>query len=417
MLELQQRMAELSKGIRDDFMNAEALQQMLEEQDMESALDEMERLVKEGKADEALKKMQELSMQLDEFLENLDEAGDRADEESDPELARQYQEFEQNLDDALKKQEQLSEKTRALRDKYREQQKERIARQGEALKRELKEKLDELDKSWKQLDGDNFGFRFEDVQQEAMQARDNVQQSLDANDFDLASEAADRMEDRAAQMAAQAQELRQRDEMFNNPPEVRRESKQAADKMQRDAKKASEVAQKLRDLFPQPGQQMSEQDRQQMSELSRSQKQLQQQAQQLQQQMDQIGERAPIFDEEAQQQMDQVGQRMQGAGERLAGKDPSRGFGEQQGALQGLRGIQQQMQESAKKGSGGKGIPVPIKRRGGQRRSSGEKVEIQDEDPNAGSREFRKDVMDAMKQGAPDRYKDQNKKYYEELVK
>jgi len=25
--------------------------------------------------------------------------------------------------------------------------------------------------------------------------------------------------------------------------------------------------------------------------------------------------------------------------------------------------------------------------------------------------------MDAMKQGAPDRYKDQNKKYYEELVK
>ena len=420
MLELQQRMAELSKGIRDDFMNAEALQQMLEEQDMESALEEMERLVKEGKADEALKKMQELSMQLDEFLESLDDAGDRADQESDPELARQYEEFEQNLDDAVKKQEQLSEKTRALRDKYREQQKERIARQGEALKRELKEKLDELDKSWKQLDGDHFGFRFEDVRQEAMQARDNVQQSLDANDFDLASEAADRMEDRANQMAAQAQELRQRDELFNNPPEVRRESKQAADKVQRDAKKASEIAQKLRDLFPQPGQQMSEQDRQQMSELSRSQKQLQQQAQQLQQQMDAIDERAPIFDEEAQQQMDQVGQRMQGAGERLAGKDPSRGFGEQQGALQGLRGIQQQMQESAKKGgSGGKGgIPVPIKRRGGAGRGSqNEKVEIKDEDPNAGSREFRKDVMDAMKQGAPDRYKDQNKKYYEELVK
>ncbi len=419
MLELQQRMAELSKGIRDDFMNSEALQQMLEEQDMESALDEMEKLVKEGKADEALKKMQELSMQLDEFLENLDEAGEKADQESDPELARQYQEFEQNLDEALKKQEQLAEKTRQLRDKYREQQKERIARQGEALKRELKEKLDDLDKSWKQLDGDHFGFRFEDVQQEAMQARDNVQQSLDANDFDLASEAADRMEDRASQMAEQAQELRQRDEMFNNPPDVRRESKQAADKMQRDAKKASEVAQKLRDLFPQPGQQMSDQDRQQMSELSRSQKQLQQQAQQLQQQMDAIDERAPIFDEDAQQQMDQVGQRMQGAGERLAGKDPSRGFGEQQGALQGLRGIQQQMQESAKKGgSGGKGgIPVPIKRRGGTRGTQNEKVEIVDEDPNAGSREFRKDVMDAMKQGAPDRYKDQNKKYYEELVK
>jgi hypothetical protein len=51
------------------------------------------------------------------------------------------------------------------------------------------------------------------------------------------------------------------------------------------------------------------------------------------------------------------------------------------------------------------------------RGNKAEKVEIPEEDPNAAPREFRKDVMDAMKQGAPDRYKDQNKKYYEELVK
>ena len=359
-------------------------------------------------------------MELDDFLEKLDEAGERSDEQSDPELARQFEEFQQNLDETVNKQQQLADKTRALRDKYREQQKERIAPQGEALKRELKDKLDELDESWAQLDPDRFGFRFDDVRKDAQQARENVQQSLDANDFDLASEAADRMEAKAAQMAGQAMDQRTRDELYQNPPDVRRESKQAADKLGRDAKKAQEVAQKLRDLFPQPGQQMSEQDRQQMSELARGQKQLQQQAQQLQQQMDAIGERAPIFDEDAQQQMDQVGQRMQGAGERLAGKDPSAGLGEQQGAMQGLRGIQQAMEDAAKQGGkGGKGkMPLPLKRRGNRGRGNqNEKVEIPDEDPNAAPREFRKDVMDAMKQGAPDRYKDQNKKYYEELVK
>jgi hypothetical protein len=106
---------------------------------------------------------------------------------------------------------------------------------------------------------------------------------------------------------------------------------------------------------------------------------------------------------------------MQAAGERLSGKDPSRGFGEQQGAMQALKGIQQAMEQAGRSGGKG-GIPLPLKRRGGNGTRS-EKVEIPDEDPNAAPREFRKDVMDAMKQGAPDRYRDQNKRYYEELVK
>ena len=44
-------------------------------------------------------------------------------------------------------------------------------------------------------------------------------------------------------------------------------------------------------------------------------------------------------------------------------------------------------------------------------------MEIPDEDPNEAPEEFRKDLLDAMKQGAPERYRDQVKRYYEELVK
>jgi hypothetical protein len=113
--------------------------------------------------------------------------------------------------------------------------------------------------------------------------------------------------------------------------------------------------------------------------------------------------------------MNQAGQRMGNAQERLQGRDPSRGFGEQQGALQSLKGLQQSMQQQGKKG--GKGIPLPMKGARSGHGNRNEKVEIPDDDPNAAPREFRKDVMDAMKQGAPDRYRDQNKKYYEELVK
>lgn len=416
MLELEQRMSELAKGLRDDFMNADAMQEMMNEQNLGSTLDEVEKLIREGKSEEAMKKMQELSMQMDEFLQNLDEAADSADQKMDPELAKKFEEFQDNLEQTVQQQDALSEKTRAMRDKYRAQQKERIARQGEALKKELQQKLDELDKSWKQLDGDRYGSRFQDTKSQAERDLENVKQSLAADDFDLASESADRLEQKSDQMASEADEQRRLDEMFQNPPEVRRESKQLRDKLSHDAKKAEEIAKKLRDLFPQPGQQMSDPDRAQMQDMAKSQKQLQQRAQQLQQQMEDIGQRAPIFNEEAQQQVEQAAEKMQNAGQRLQGKDASRGYGEQQGALQSLKGLQQSMQQQAGKGGKG-GIPLPLKGAGQGRGTKQEKVEIPDEDPNLAPREFRKDVMELMKQGAPDRYRDQNKKYYEELVK
>ncbi len=418
MMELQQRMAELAKGIRDDFMNADAMQQMLEDENMGTSLDEIEKLIREGKAEEAMKKMQELSMQMDDFLDKLDDASEQADQQADPELTEKFSRFQDDLEQTVKQQESLSEKTRALRDKYREQQKDRIAREGGALKRELAQRLDELDKSWKQVDGDHYGPRFQEARQQAQRSLENVKQALDANDFDLASDSADRLEDQARQMAEQADEQRRLDEMFQNPADVRRQSKQMKDRLSRDARKAEEVAKSLRDLFPQPGQQLNDADRQQMQEMSRQQKGLQQKAQQLGQQMEEINERAPIFNEDAQQQMNQAGQRMGNAQERLQGRDASRGFGEQQGALQSLKGLQQSMQQQQQQGGKGKGgIPLPLKGGRSSRRNSNEKVEIPEEDPNAGPREFRKDVMDAMKQGAPDRYRDQNKKYYEELVK
>ena len=438
MLELRERMAELSRGIRDDFMNGEALKEMLEDEHLESSLDEVERLVKEGRVEDAIKKMQELSMQMDDMLDQLKDASDRSSQEADPELAKKFKELQENLDTTVKQQEEVSERTKQLRDKYRAQQKERIARQGEALKRELGARLDEVEKSLKQVDANRYGPRFQELKTQAARELENVQQSLDANDFDLAHDSADHLEERTGQLAEQADEQRRLDEMFQNPAEVRRICRELLgldlpelnaqleryardgryqymkDRLQRDAKKTEEVAQKLRDLFPQPGQQMTEGDRSSLQEMAQKQKQLRQKAQDLQQQMDDINQRAPIFNEDAQGQVSQAGEKMQNAGERLQGRDPGRGFGEQQGALQALKGLQQSMEES---GKGGGGIPLPLRGQKSGRGGQAEKVEIPDEDPNQAPRDFRKDVMDAMKQGAPDRYREQNKRYYEELVK
>jgi len=414
MQELQERMAELARGINDEHMNSEALQEMMEERDFQSALDDVERLVREGKADEAMKKMQELGMQLDDFLEKMDRAEEESDQQADPELAQKVEEFQQNLAETEQQQTSLAEKTKELRDKYREKTREKVAQQGKALKKELQKSLDELEQSYRALDADRFTLRLEEPRAQALQDIEQAKQALEANDFDLASDPASRLEQRAQEMAQNAEEQRRLDDLFGNPPDSKKASRALAEKLKKDSKKASEVAEKLRGLFPQGGSQMSEGDKEQTRELAKSQKQLEKKAQELQDQMEQISDRAPVFDEDAKKQLEQAGQHMGSASERLGGKDPGRGYGEQQGALQALRGLQQQMKEGAGKG----GLPMPMRSsRNGRGGTQHEKVEIPDEDPNQPPREFRRDVMDVMKQGAPDRYKDQNKRYYEELVK
>ena len=117
---LMARMAELSKGIRDEHLNREALQEMMDEKDLSGELEEIAKLVREGKIDEAMKKLQELSMQMDEMLEGLDAAAEESDEEADPELAQKYEEFKQNLDQAVQEQAKAAQQTQSLRDKYKD---------------------------------------------------------------------------------------------------------------------------------------------------------------------------------------------------------------------------------------------------------------------------------------------------------
>lgn len=418
MRELQERMAELAKGIRDDFMNQEGLDQLREDSDLKTPLDEIERLVREGKADEALKKMQELSMKLDEMFENIETGADAAEENADPELAKDFQKFNDDLASTIDEEQRVAEQTRALKEKAQKAAKERISKQGEQVKREVAQKLDDLERSYQTLAPDRYGGRMEETQQKALQSIRNTRQALDSNDFDLAAESARELVERAQQLEGAAEAQHNQDRAFHNPESVVKESKRLAERLSRDERKAEDVAQQLESLFPPASQSLDQGDQQQLKELAKQQQKLGEKGQQLKQQMQQLGEKAPLFDEEAQRQMDQAGQRMQSAGERLQAKDPGRGHGDQQGALQSLRALQQGMQQSQQqRGKGGKGMPMPMRGPGRGRMPKDQKVEIPEEDPNANPREFRKDVMDAMKQGAPDRYKEQNKKYYEELVK
>ncbi|HZI03555.1 MAG TPA: DUF4175 family protein, partial [Archangium sp.] len=200
----------------------------------------------------------------------------------------------------------------------------------------------------------------------------------------------------------------------------RKQSAELAQRLEKDAKSVEDVNRKLQSLFPPPGSQMGPQEKQQLQQLAQEQQSLEQKARELRQQMQDMEQMAPIFGQEAGDQMDEIGRRMGEAAQRMQGKDANRGYGEQQAALEGLKQFQQQMKESQQRGKGkGRGLPLPMGmgRREGNGRDPREKVEIPDEEAYQAPKEFRKDLLDAMKEGTPEKYQDQVKRYYEELVK
>lgn len=414
--ELMQRMAELAKGIRDEHFNSEAMAEMMQEDNMAASMDEIDKLLREGKIDEALKKLSEMSMQIEEMIQEMEEADGELGDQLDPELAAQFQKFAEDFSKTVEQQEKLAEQTKELRDKYRQKAKERLAQKGKQLREELLKDVEKLSREYQQMTPEELG-SYGGKNLEATQAElENMRNALQIEDYDLAAEAGARAEQSSQQVSMAAENMAARDELYQNPEDAKQESRKKAEAARQGQKDLREVNEKLSQLFPDPNQMMSAEDKQKMKQQAQQQKGLQQQAQNLQQQMDDLADKAPIFDPEAQQQMQQAGQFMEDAQQKLEAKDASRGHGDQRMALEALRKLQQQMQQQ---GKGKRGMPLPMMS-GGRSRGQGnrnEKIEIPDEDQHQAPKEFRKDLMDAMKEGAPDRYKDQVKRYYEELVK
>jgi hypothetical protein len=296
--------------------------------------------------------------------------------------------------------------------------KERLAQKGHSLRDRLMQEAEQVAKDYQQLSPEDLGYRADRPLEEAQAELENLRNALKIEDFDLAAESAARAEKAAAELSAYAEQKKLLDDAYQNPPDIRAQSQQVAERTARDAQKVREIGQKLQDLFPPPDSMLSEADRSKLKQFSGEQRKLEQKARGLHQQMEEISQLAPIFGDDASDQMDRVAERMGEASRRIEARDPARGYGEQKAALEQLQRFRQQMRENKGKGKRG-GLPLPMmagSRRGawGSNRSQ-EQVQIPG--PEQAPNEFRKDLLDAMKQTPPEKYKDQVKRYYEELVK
>ncbi|MDN3514805.1 MAG: hypothetical protein NG747_10440 [Candidatus Brocadia sp.] len=170
---------------------------------------------------------------------------------------------------------------------------------------------------------------------------------------------------------------------------------------------------------------LTKEDQDALQQYAERQEELKEEADDLKEMADKLSQQNPFMDENSDNQLDLAAKSMKGAEEKLEKCDVQGAVIDERESLYRLAEAKKGMEKTKERiaqGMMGGGIPMPmpIPFRGrmeeGQFGASTEKVEIPSEDAYKVPREFRQDILDALKEGLPEKYKDLNKDYYQRLV-
>jgi predicted nucleic acid-binding Zn-ribbon protein len=164
---------------------------------------------------------------------------------------------------------------------------------------------------------------------------------------------------------------------------------------------AQELASELDRLVPKGSEQMSPEQRARAQGMAQRQGSLGQRAEELAQEAGRNAGKAQGMDQAA-QELRAVGRQMGEAQQDLARGNPREGSGRARDAADRLAKLRDSLEEG---------------RRGGRGRNQREPVRIPGADESKAPREWRQELMEAMRERAPERYGDEVRRYYEELVK
>ena len=422
MQEMMRRMSELAKGISDEHMNEEALAEMMKSNDALGSLDNVEKMLARGDVEGAMKALDQLGNVMQQMLSSLERTAGVPGQKN-AELMKEMHAFKRQLEDVQREQEQVAGETEQMKGEYKKKladkmkQLEPMAKKMEALAAEARKEVAKAEKG--------IGLRSEEDFAQSRDRLSDLQKALESRDFDAALDSVRRSlppMQRLAMGLGDEATIAERFQMLQNkdPRELR--------EAQRHAAGALEPARKVRDgleqMFPDPRGVLGEKEQRKLGELAQKQGALERKAGQLRQKMDQLAQKAPVFPPQAQEMLGGSQGHMQRAQGELAQRNAQRGHGEQRLAMDDLARFKRGLDEMAKNSQrgGGGGFLLPFGEEQGGREGDGmdpsqEKVEIPGADAYRVPDEFRKDLLEAMKQGAPDAYKAEVQRYYEELVK
>jgi len=334
--------------------------------------------------------------------------------------------FKEQLEAVKGEQEKVAKDTEAVQKKYREALADRLKKSEQRLERLAKLAAE----ARRDVEATQPGvtYRAEPEFDQSRETLGNLERALGMKELQAALDTANRAAPAVERLARFLEEdiaLSEHNSAYTHrePQAVREAQRHARDAVP----KVREIRDELARLFPDPRQVLSQKEQQQLDHLAQRQQQLEHKAGDLQRKLSELSQQAPVFPPTAQGELGEARGHMGQATDQLGmSKNPQRGHGEQELALDALSRFQKGLEEAAKKGGqgGGQGFPFPFADSSGEgsnegdgREASREKVKIPGAEAHRVPEEFRRDLLEAMKQGVPERYRGDVQRYYEELVK
>jgi hypothetical protein len=430
-------MSELAKGISDEHLNREATEQMAKEHDIGAGLDEVEQKLASGDMDGALKALDSIGNTLEELQRRLaSAAAGQGAAQGYSQLTRQLSELKQGLASLTEQEKRLQAETDKIRQRARQNEERRSPSSAQALEKLRAETL-RAQAKLSQIPPGAFPNRIlgEDKLALSRQRTDEVAKALEVKDLDQAFHSAEQAvrEVETLQLATDREavlrslsdlNLDVEDQLGkNSDPEQRIAARQ---RLQEAAPLLRDVRDALSKMFPEESTMLSPEDQARLSQLSHEQASAREKQGALQQSLREIGKQAPVFDPAAEEAMEEAGSQMRQAQQSLGMHRAREAVGKEQGALRQLERLQEAMKGNGQSnGPGGIPNPFAMTEPGGHGGDPGEggdfsereKVNVPGADQYRVPPEFRRDILDAMKQQAPEAYEEQVKRYYREIVK
>lgn len=420
MNDLMRRMSEQAKSLSDEHMNRDALAELEKSRDVSGGLDQVEEAMARGDVEAAMKALDQMGSAMEQMVAGLERSAGMPSQ-MNRELVKQLRDFKKELDSLRADQKRLGEETEPIQSAWRQRMAERMkaAEQRTAKMEQLAKEASDAARAAEK----GAPRRAQPDLENAQERIETLKRALAARDLPSALEAARQAVAPASRTTEILEEEAQLAERYQqagrtDAEQVREAQRQAASAL----RKADAVRKELEGLLPDPTQLLTKEERQRLGQQGKKQQSLDQRVGGLQQRLSELAERAPVFPPTAQGSLGEARGHMGQASMALEIGNAQRGRAEQSAALEGLDRFARGLEQMAMGGSGhGGGFPLPFGAEGmGEESGEGEepsKEKVEIPESWRAPAEFRKDLLDAMRQGTPERYEGEVKRYYEELVR